>query len=132
MSAGPVLILLSALAVGLQLYGLYRPVGTPDPVWFPHADKIVHVLGFALPVAVVLITLAWFAVQRGEALAARTIAVVVAVFAGHAVVSEVIQGGLYASRSGDSSDVLADWVGVGLGWTVFVVARPAMTRAAIR
>jgi hypothetical protein len=38
------------------------------------------------------------------------------VFAVHAVLSEVVQGSLYRYRTGDPYDVLADWVGLGLGW----------------
>ena len=38
-----------AAAIALHLYGLYRP-GQPDEVQlFPHADKLWHFLGFALP-----------------------------------------------------------------------------------
>jgi hypothetical protein len=43
---------------------------------------------------------------------AATTAVVVGLFAAHAVVSEAIQHLWYRHRTGDPLDVLADWVGI--------------------
>ena len=63
-SRGPVLIVLSGLALTVQLYGLYRPIGPLEPTWFPQADKVGHVLVFAIPVALILLTLTWYAARR--------------------------------------------------------------------
>ncbi len=90
-----------ALAVLVQLAVLYAPAGaTAAP--FPHADKVVHVLVFLVPVA-----LAVFVTHRPG--------VVAAVFVVHAVASEVVQATLLPLRAGDPRDALADVVGVGLG-----------------
>lgn len=120
---GPVLVVLSVAAVGVQLYGLYRPVGPPQSAWFPAADKVAHLLGFAVPVVLVLTALAWYA---GATLRVRTGVVVLAVFAAHGVLSEIIQARLYADRSGDPADVLADLVGVALGALVFIAIQPSV------
>ena len=48
---------LAALAVTAQLWGLYRVTGLPSPGWFPHVDKLGHAVGFALPVALVVLAL---------------------------------------------------------------------------
>ena len=105
---------LAGLAVTAQLWGLYRVVGPPDSPWFPHADKMQHAAGFAAPVALLLLALGLRAIDLSQRLTRRAL-VVVAVFAAHAVVSEVVQHQLYARRTGDVLDVLADLVGVGLG-----------------
>ena len=39
----------------LQLWGLYRVSGPPQPPWFPFADKLEHAAGFALPVLLILL-----------------------------------------------------------------------------
>jgi hypothetical protein len=49
----------------------------------------------------------------------RTSFLVVAIFAAHAVVSEVIQHVWYRYRTGDPLDVLADWVGIAVGFLLF-------------
>jgi mRNA-degrading endonuclease toxin of MazEF toxin-antitoxin module len=83
---------------------------------FPHADKVVHVLVFLVPTAVAL-------------LAGIRPVLVVALFAGHAVVSEVVQGALLTTRSGDPLDVLADLTGVALAVVLWrLVARPGDSR----
>ncbi len=106
------LVLLSA-AVLAQLVVLYAPSPSTGVPLFPHADKVVHVLVFLVPTAVAL-------------LAGIRPALVVALFAGHAVVSEVVQGALLTTRSGDPLDVLADLTGVALGVVVWrLVARRA-------
>ena len=38
----------AVIAVLLQLWGLYRVTGPPQPSWIPYADKLVHAIGFAV------------------------------------------------------------------------------------
>ena len=98
---------LLAVAVAVQLVVLYSPSAPSDPL-FPGSDKVVHVLVFAVPVTVAL-------------LAGGPLRLVVAVFALHAVLSEVVQGAALPTRSGDALDVVADLVGVAvgvLGWVL--------------
>jgi VanZ family protein len=126
----------ATLAVVLQLWGLYRPTGPALATWFPGSDKVLHAVGFALPV--ILITLAY--VLRRRALGRRPrIRVLVAVgwlFVVHAVVSELVQHAFYPNRSGDPLDVLADWSGIVVGgfvvWTAgylrLIALRPARVR----
>ncbi len=130
LSWGPVLLTGSVLTTLVQLYGLYRPAGPPQPTWFPQADKVLHLLGFALPVLFVLLSLAWFSARRRTELTNQRIAAVLAVFAGHAVISEIIQDRFYASRAGDPADLLADCLGVALGAGAFVAVRPGLLRRA--
>jgi len=109
---------LATLAVLLHLYGLYRSTGPPVPRWFPQADKLEHLVGFAAPVWLILLA-------RGAALSATTgrptppprrfVLVVVGVFALHGVVSELAQHFFYVHRTGDAFDTLADWAGVASG-----------------
>jgi VanZ family protein len=100
-------------AVGLQLWGVYRVTGPPDPPWFPHADKLEHAVGFGLPVVLIMVT----AVLRGiRGAGLRRVGLVTGlVFVGHGVVSEIIQHAFYTTRTGDPFDALADAVGVLLG-----------------
>ena len=93
---------LLALAVLAQLAVLYAPAQPDGVPSFVHADKVVHVLVFLVPTALAL-------------LAGFRPVVVVGLFAGHAVVSELVQGGLLPSRAGDPLDVLADLTGIALG-----------------
>jgi VanZ family protein len=123
--------MLAGAAIGLQLYGLYRPAGPPEPGWFPGADKAAHLLGFAVPVFLVLCALTWYAGRRGASPSLRTVALVLTLFAGHAVLSEIIQSELYANRSGDPADVLADWLGVALGAAGFAGVRSTVLRRAV-
>jgi VanZ family protein len=111
----PVLTGLAVVAVLGQLFGLYRVAGPPTPPWFPHADKLEHALGFALPVALVLLAHAVHVAGRGARPARRAQALVVAAFLAHGVVSELVQHAFYATRTGDPLDVLADWTGTALG-----------------
>jgi hypothetical protein len=121
-------------AVLLQLWGLYRVAGPPQPSWFRFADKVEHTVGFALPVLLILVAgalhgrLGWqwpgrrtsFLVRLGwQWPGRRTSFLVVAIFAAHAVVSEVIQHVWYRYRTGDPLDVLADWVGITVGFLLF-------------
>jgi VanZ family protein len=118
------------LAVVLQLWGLYRVAGPPQPSWFPNADKGEHALGFGLPVLLILLTLAMRGVDW-QLPSPRTSALVVGVFAVHAVVSEVIQHRWYRSRTGDPTDVVADWVGIAVGVLLFrLVVQRRSRRAA--
>jgi VanZ family protein len=106
------------LAVSLQMWGLYRVTGPPQSAWFPSADKLDHAVGFALPVLLILLTVT----MRGVGWqwpGPRSSALIVAVFAAHAVVSEVIQHLWYRDRTGDPSDVVADWVGLAVGVLAF-------------
>ena len=48
----------AVIAVLLQLWGLYRVTGPPQPPWFPYADKLAHTIGFALPVMLILLAAA--------------------------------------------------------------------------
>ena len=102
----PVLVGSAVLSVLAQLYGLYRPAGPATAAWFPGSDKVGHLIGFALPVCLVLLV---------SGMARRMVVTVVGVFALHAVASELAQHFLYASRTGDALDALADLLGVALG-----------------
>jgi VanZ family protein len=108
-------VLAALLAVGLQCYGLYRPEGPPQPEWLPNADKIGHLLGFALPLVLVLLVVARYAggVSRAALLG------VVGCFVAQAVASELVQGAFYPDRSGDVADLVADLVGIGVGLVIF-------------
>ena len=86
----------------LSLYVLFKPAGG-GPTFFEDSDKVVHLLLFALLAG----TARW---RFGPAKAA------LAAVAAYAVVSELVQGALLSSRSGDPYDVLADLVGVAIGW----------------
>ncbi len=108
------LLVLLALAVAVQLVVLYAPEGGGPPL-FPNADKVVHVVVFLVPVALAL-------------LAGFRRSVVVLVFAGQAVLSEVVQGLLLPHRSGDVLDVVADLTGVALGVLVAVAVGRVLGR----
>ena len=75
---------------------------------FPGSDKLVHLVLFALLAAATR----WRFGRRTVALAVLVV---------YAVTSEVVQGVLMDSRSGDPLDVVADLAGVALGW--LLVAR---------
>ena len=109
-------VVAAALAVLVQLWGLYRVTGPPTAPWFPNADKVEHAVGFAVPVFLVLL-----AIWLGREMQTRTIVVVAGIFAVHAVLSEIIQHTFYRERSGDPLDVLADWSGIIVGVCGFMV-----------
>jgi hypothetical protein len=109
----------AVVAVLLQLWGLYRVAGPPQPSWFRFADKVEHAVGFALPVLLILVAAALYGGAGRQWPGTRTSVLVVAMFAAHAVVSEVIQHLWYRSRTGDPLDVLADWVGIAVGFLLF-------------
>ncbi|WP_432557570.1 hypothetical protein [Granulicoccus sp. GXG6511] len=93
--------LLAALA---QCWALYSP-GSPEPrfsIPVPGADKIVHVLLFAVPVALLL-----------HARVLRRIVLPIALL--QIVVSEIVQELWIPYRGGELGDALADLVGIGLG-----------------
>ena len=79
--------------------------------WLPDTDKAEHLVGFGLPVLLILLTLAHY----GRA-GASWQWLVVGVFTAHAIVSELIQHWFIPTRSGDPRDALADGIGVLLGW----------------
>lgn len=95
---------LAGLAVAVHLVALYLP-GSPDGSlelpWLPGADKVVHLLLFAVPV---------YLFGR----LTRRVGLVAGVFAVHAVVSELVQWRFIPYRDGDPFDALADLVGIGL------------------
>lgn len=105
----------AVLAVLLQLWGLYRVAGPPQPAWFPVPDKLQHAVGFAVPVLLILLTVALRGSLGWQWASFRVTALVVTVFAAHAVVSELIQHVWYRYRIGDPLDVLADWAGIAVG-----------------
>jgi hypothetical protein len=91
----------------LSLYVLFTP-RTGGEALFPYADKVVHLGLFALLAA----TTRW---RFGRGLWA-----VVA----YAVGSELVQGMLLSTRSGDAYDVVADLVGVAAGWLLAPASAP--------
>jgi hypothetical protein len=109
---------LAVAAVLVHLYGLYRPTGPPVPLWFPLADKVGHVLVFALPVGLILLARTGIGAPSARPQQPTHLLVpqVVVAFAVHGVLSEVIQHLAYRHRTGDPADVLADWLGVAVGW----------------
>jgi hypothetical protein len=120
------------IAVLLQLWGLYRVAGPPQPAWFPYADKLEHAAGFALPVMLILLAAALRHLPSGRWPGAATTAVVVGVFVAHAVISEAIQHVWYRHRTGDQLDVLADWVGIAGGVVLLRVILVRRSRSAYR
>lgn len=110
------------VAVALQLWGIYRPTPPPSEPGLPHLDKVFHAGSFALPVILLLL------------LIGRIHLLVVAVFALHAVISEVIQAAFYTQRAGDPTDTLADLIGTALGVAIFalIARRRPVPRAAAK
>ena len=113
----------AVVAVAVHLWGLYRDAGPPSAPWFPNADKAEHLVGFGLPCFLVLLALHLHARVAGRPLGPRATALVVGAFVLHAVVSEVVQGVAYTTRSGDPYDALADLVGTALGLLGFLLVR---------
>ncbi|MFH5824084.1 VanZ family protein [Georgenia sp. AZ-5] len=109
------LALVAALVT--QVLVLYLPAVPEAPgSGVPAGDKVVHATVFAA------VTLTGLAARLRPSL-------VVGFGVVHAVVSEVVQHTLLADRSGDPFDVLADALGVLLGWAL---ARRLASRAARR
>jgi VanZ family protein len=111
------------VALVVHLWGLYRDHGPPTPGWFPQADKLEHLVGFGLPCLLVLLALHLHAAAAGRLLGTRAVALVVGLFVVHAVVSEVVQGDFYTTRSGDPFDALADVVGTSVGLAAYLAVR---------
>jgi hypothetical protein len=105
----------AAIAVLLQLWGLYRVIGPPRSAWLPDADKLAHTMGFALPVMLILLAAALRHPLGAQWPRPRINALVVGLFAAHAVVSELIHHVWYRYRTGDPLDVFADWIGIAAG-----------------
>lgn len=103
-----------AVAVGIQLVGLYSP-STPDGPGIPGLDKVAHVGMFALVMATGAIA--------GVPPRALALALLV-----HAGVSELVQGELLPTRSGDVWDAVADAAGIGLGWVAALPFAPDRAR----
>lgn len=90
-------------ALLVQLVALYLP-GSPEPSSFPipEADKAVHFLLFAVPTFLA-------ALLPGRALLVSLIVI-------HAPLSELIQLEFVPFRSGDWVDLLADLIGITVGY----------------
>ena len=86
-------------AVAVSLYVLFVPTTAGAAV--PYADKVVHLLLFALLAG----TARW---RFGPS------AVVVAAVVAYAALSEVVQAVALPTRSGDLADLVADLAGVAL------------------
>jgi hypothetical protein len=104
----------AAVAVALQLWGLYAPVPASGTEWFPGADKVAHAVGFGLPVALIMLADMSRRRSRGLPPQARVLVVTTWVSGAHAVVSELIQQAFYTNRQGDPLDLLADWSGIAI------------------
>lgn len=88
-------------AVVASLLILFAPT-TGGAELFPYADKVVHVLLFAV--------LAWSGLRAGVPVVALAVALI-----GYAAVSEVVQATVLPARAGDWTDVLADLAGAAGG-----------------
>lgn len=86
------------VSLAAHLYGLYTP-GEPDAtLWFAHADKLWHFVGFAIPsVLAVLLTRRWWPIAG---------------FAANAALSELVQQFWLPFRDGDWFDLLTDLAGL--------------------
>jgi hypothetical protein len=113
-TAWPAVATAAGLSVALQLWGLYSPQPPTGVDWFPGADKVLHGVGFGLPVALVMVADTLRRRSRGLRPRARVLVVALWVSAAHAVLSELIQGAFYTHRSGDPRDLLADWSGIAI------------------
>lgn len=92
------LLTLLMIALTVHLYGLYVP-GEPNASFaFPHADKVLHVLGFFIPALLWLVL-----VRRWWPLG---------VLAANAVASELVQQFWLPNRDGDVFDLVADLAGL--------------------
>jgi hypothetical protein len=88
-----------ALLLAMQVYVLYLASGVGAPP-FRHADKLVHVVIFALPAVLAAL------LDRGWALGVLVV---------HAVVSEPVQAWATDGRLADVWDTVAGLVGIVLG-----------------
>lgn len=94
-------LVLFALAIAVQLIGLYAP-RVPSGGGIPGLDKVTHAAMFLAPALLGLL-----AGIRPVVLAPLLVA--------HAVVSEIVQHLVLEERSGDPWDAVADIVGVAIG-----------------
>jgi hypothetical protein len=117
----PALATAAVLAVAIHFWGLYRPIGPPVPPWFPGADKLEHVVGFAAPLFLLLLSCRSFQRARGRGSSRALVLVLTGLFAAHAVISELVQYDFYASRTGDPADVAADWVGCAVAFVGYAL-----------
>ncbi|HIT74556.1 MAG TPA: VanZ family protein [Candidatus Avipropionibacterium avicola] len=109
------LLALGIAAFIVQCYGLYGPPGPPSDSTLP-IDKIAHLGGFAVPVALFVgarVSIGWVC----------GLAVV------QAVASELVQWRFLPQRSGDPLDLLADLLGIGIGVLVGLLLRRMARRA---
>ena len=111
------MLVLLALAVAVQLVVLYAPEGGGPPL-FPHADKVVHLLVFLVPVALALLAGLPPRGRRGASSRRRPCS------------ARWSRRVLLPHRSGDVLDVVADLTGVALG--VLVGRRCVRSRAGSR
>jgi hypothetical protein len=111
-AAWPAVAVAAALAVAAQLWGLYAPDLPAGTDWFPGADKVLHALGFGLPIALIMMADTLRRRSQGLRPRARVLVATIWLSAAHAVVSELVQGAFYANRRGDPLDLLADWSGI--------------------
>jgi VanZ family protein len=96
----------------LSLYVLFWPDPAGDS-GLPGADKVVHLVLFGLLAATTRLRFGghWR---------------LLALLAGYALVSELVQASLLPERSGDVADLVADMVGVAAGW--WLTGRAAQDR----
>ncbi len=117
------------VGLALHLWGLYRDHGPPMFSWLPQTDKLEHLVGFGLPCLLVLVAVHVHAAAAGRWPGPRAVTLVVGLFLLHAVVSEIVQGEFYTTRSGDPFDALADVVGTFLGLAAYLLLRRTHGRA---
>jgi VanZ family protein len=97
--------LVFAAALVLHVLALYSP-GTPGDSASTGVDKMGHTAMFAILIAPLLC----LGAPLGSTLLAAT---------GYAVVSEFIQAFAVPHRSGDFGDLLANLLGIALGWLIW-------------
>ena len=83
---------------GLSPVGPLSTGGAVRPLpWLPNADKLGHAIIFGLPLLLILITVASRRRALGRRATGRFVVITSAVFAAHAVLSELIQHRFYRS-----------------------------------
>lgn len=108
-------LVVTVLALCVQMFALYSPSGDPSFPTPAHTDKAFHGASFAAVTACALLARL---PRRG----------VITAMLAHAVLSELIQWRLIPSRSGDVVDVVADVIGIAVG----VVAARFVLRRVMR
>ena len=127
-----VLLASAVVAVAIHLWGLYRPVGPPIPLWFPAADKVEHLIGFAAPLLLILLSRRSFLRARRRTLPRSSVVALTCLVAVNGVVSELYQSAFLPSRSGDPLDTAADWVGCAVGVCCYLLVERRQTGRAPR